>query len=183
MLTSIPFLLIANIAMLAAYIPLNRRRAAHYLEFPVDRYIPRLSIFVVPYAVYWFFVPFASYIIMQSVERQRFLEAMLLGSSLCVIFWAFFPTGVRRPVIGQTGILNRFLRTIYVHDGDSNAMPSGHVTLTTIIAYFLAVTNPQLAVPIWILAVFIDISTVFTKQHYVIDVVIGLLVAWIAIIW
>ncbi len=71
------------------------------------------------------------------------------------------------------------LRWVYSNDKAYNAFPSGHVYFTTLIALFWARWYPRWR---WVWAgsvVVVGLATLFTHQHYLLDPVGGLTLAWI----
>jgi membrane-associated phospholipid phosphatase len=66
------------------------------------------------------------------------------------------------------------LRTVYANDGSYDAAPSGHVYMTTLLALFYSLWYPRQKW-IWMsILVIVCLSTLFTGQHYILDVVTGL---------
>jgi len=71
-------------------------------------------------------------------------------------------------------ILSQFVRKMYSHDKPMNCFPSIHVYTTVLFTYFILITNRlkkyQIAMMVtW--AVSIVLSTLFVKQHVILDVV------------
>jgi membrane-associated phospholipid phosphatase len=69
------------------------------------------------------------------------------------------------------------LRWIYSNDGRYNAFPSGHIYLVTLTSLFYSRWYPRTT---WLWAIIILVvscSTLFTGQHYILDIAGGLLFA------
>lgn len=153
--------------------PLNRRHARHYWKTALDRRVPFLPIFVVPYVSLFPFVIFAFVILFFTPLAEAFYGSMIAASFSAALFWYFFPTGFRHPQhIGQ-GRLRRVLKEIYRHEGSANAFPSSHVYLSVVSGYYLAAAFPVFGVLAWAVALCIAVSTVFVRQHELVDILGG----------
>ena len=106
---------------------------------------------------------------------------MFSGMALCLLLYLIFPNGVdlRPQSIESSNLAATFVRMIWSADTSTNVCPSTHVART--FAIFLAVQRSR----IWkhrklvvgicgVLTVMICLSTLFLKQHSVIDVVCGI---------
>jgi membrane-associated phospholipid phosphatase len=118
--------------------------------------------------------------------QQEFLTPYLMSQIVATltgtIVWAIFPTGVKRPgLLKENNVFNRLLNQIYAHDGDVNACPSSHVFTSLISSYWLASFIPNSAILIYLVGIAISLSTIFTKQHYYIDVIAGIIWAILSI--
>jgi len=169
-------LLIFSLAIKGLYIPLNRRRSQFYWKIPLDNKIPLLPFFTIFYLLYHPGV-FSTYILLWNTPHiNRFLLSIIISYIISTIFWYFIPNGVSRPILTQSTILHNILRFIYKHDGDTNGFPSAHVFVSLICGHFLSTAFPAGAIMIWPSILLIILSTVFTKQHYMIDILGGMLV-------
>lgn len=162
---------------------LNRRISKWYPAHAWDQKIPLVSAWVFPYIGYYFFVGYS--FLLFSLQRigPPFIVSYGLGTLIAAVLWYIFPTGVKRPKPLDTRSTSaRLLNHLYTHDGDTNAAPSGHVLHTVICGYYLWLAAPQYHVPILVLASLIIVSTVLIKQHYLFDVLLGLLVGTISVV-
>ena len=103
------------------------------------------------------------------------------GAILC-IFYVLIPSYYPREASGVidtttlSGWLVELTRTI---DGANNTFPSGHVTFSWLMAYFVSLSRtgrkyPSIAITYFCWAALIAISTLTLKQHYLFDVVSGI---------
>ncbi len=178
-------LLCLFLAVSALYLPLNRRQSRYYWKTRFDAHIPLIPIFVLPYA---FFFPFIAIVVVALWNTQyetAFLAALIIAKAAAMLFWYLVPNGVARPQIDPETWLHKILLLLYRHDKDTNAFPSSHVFISFLCAYFLALAHPAYAVYSWVTGSLIALSTVFTKQHYVIDILggVGMGIASVALVW
>ena len=165
------------------YVPLNRRPVKYYWKLALDDRLPLLPGMIVIYFSYFLMFFFGSLVLIFSEQFFPFVTAMIMVQVLGDLFWYFFPNGVKRPEVRGKGLMRQWLRQLYLHDKyDGNAAPSAHVFHALIIGHFLVRLWPQLALPIYIWVGLIIVSTVLIKQHYVLDVLGGMLVAAIGLL-
>ena len=115
---------------------------------------------------------------MESRLFRALMAACYLTFSLGILTFVLFPTYVDLPTLTGTDAFSALLRQIQVAGGRYDALPSGHIYITALLALFYSLWHPRLR---WLWAVIlliISLSTLFTGQHYILDVVAGLAVGW-----
>ena len=160
------------------YLLTNNRVAKYNWTLPVDRRINMIPIFVVPYLFLYpfiFIVFFLSFTLNKNIANE-YLNALILAQLLGFIFWLIFPNGVRRSPIQPTR-LGRIINSIYKHDKETNGFPSGHVFMSVISVYYALQADIITGFFMAIIGATIILSTVFIKQHYIIDVFGGIVFA------
>ncbi len=149
-------------------------------KLPIDVF-PLWVIWVIPYVLCYPLWIFALIWLVWKMEEHLFratLAGLLFTCSLGISIFILFPTYVVPPEITGTDILSRLLRFLQVAGGDHDAFPSAHIYITVILAFFYNEWYPR-GKWIWLLIVIIvALSTLFTRQHYILDVVGGIVVAW-----
>ena len=86
----------------------------------------------------------------------------------------FFPTYIELPTIIGADLFSVALRFIQIAGGDHAALPSAHNYVTMLIVAFALRLYPARAW-LWLtILALIALSTIFTGQHYILDVVSGL---------
>lgn len=169
-------------ALQILYLPLNRNLTGGVLlKTPLDDYLPLWSIWVVPYALTWF-IWLGSAVYMAWKMEPRLYAALLLSLFIvitCGLTWfLLYPTYIQRPELVGEGWAVTVLRAIYNADRAYNAFPSGHVYLTAVLALYWVRWFPRQR-GFWIVMVtLIALSTLFTGQHYILDPLGGLALAW-----
>ena len=170
-------------------------------KIPFDDLIPIIPVFAVIYLfsyVFWICGPIAV-----SLTKKRNFVNYIVGLSLAYLigflFFVFLPTCMDRSqeglmeVASRPGFFNWLLSIIYGADGSGmafNLFPSYHC-LISLYCYLGVRKQPEISkgfrIYSLIMTVLICLSTVFTKQHYVLDIAgglgISLLCYWLVGIW
>lgn len=155
----------------------------HYnIETSLDRLIPFWAPSIVIYLgcyVFWT----VNYIIIACQEKQevyRFFSADLLSRVVCLAFFLLFPTTNIRPDLAATGFWNKSMIFLYSIDAADNLFPSIHC----LVSWFCYIgIRGKKEIPAWyrafscIMALLVCLSTLLTKQHVIIDVFGGILLA------
>lgn len=157
-------------------------RIFHDLTTYLDEQIPLLPIFVVIYlGSYAFWI--TNYILISRINKEqcyRLITADLLGKLICGLIYILYPTTNIRPDMTSTGIFVDMLKFLYSIDAANNLFPSIHCLVSW---YCYAGIRNCKAIPKWyrcvslIVALMICISTVTTKQHVIVDVFGGVMLA------
>ena len=152
----------------------------YIIETHLDRMIPTIPAFFIPYALWWFIFPGAFAFFLFWGTRKDFLKLCFIlfgGYTICLAAYTIWPNGLmlREPLessdIFSMGI--NWLRTI---DPPRNVCPSMHVSSTVAIdlvvreCRYIKLRYKNIET---IIAVLICLSTMFIKQHSVIDVILG----------
>lgn len=164
----------------------------HLLASRFDHLIPFCEIFVIPYIIWFFYITFGV-LFFGIVEKDRdqyyqLSTNLMIGMALFLVISLVWPNGhtLRPAVLPRDNIFTRLVIMIYSSDTSTNVFPSIHVFNTvamhTAVRHSTTLKKHPWAVRIsGIIAVSIVLSTMFIKQHTVIDVVgaMGLnLVTW-----
>lgn len=125
---------------------------------------------------------FAAWVLVPNVRMAwRFLVAMTIAAVICWFFFAFFPTTYPRelfplPLTVDSSVLE--LANVRRLDDPSNCFPSLHVALACCVALTMLEFDlgwpARATIVLWCIS--INLSTLTTKQHYVADVLGGLVV-------
>jgi len=163
------------------YVPVNRLISGGYnLKIDIDNYIPLVPLFVIPYLfglIFWIFTILKINLSKDEKLIKEFNLLIILSSIVSVAIYILIPTFVTRPVVTGTDIFSEILRLIYSNDQVYNAAPSGHTFYTILCFVGLNRLIPGKKYLWGILSVLIVISTVLTKQHNLLDIVIGIVFA------
>lgn len=155
----------------------------HYdLTSKLDNQIPFVKEWVIIYVVCYLFWA-VNYILIAREGKEkcyRFVFADLLSRLICGIIFIAFPTTNIRPTVSGNDITSWLMNFIYQIDSATNLFPSIHCLVSWFC--FIGIRSSK-KIPYWykvfscIFAVLVFASTQFTKQHYLIDVAGGIIIA------
>ena len=161
---------------------LTRGRALHMPELALDRMVPLQPAWALVYASHLVFLVLPVLVMRQEEQIYRTFLAYLMVWSVGYVCFLAYPTILPRPapkVIGE-GFFAWCLGVVYSADPPRNNFPSLHVAHAFVSALTCYRVHPSVGVAAGLWASLIAVSTLFTKQHYVADVIAGLLLAWVA---
>ena len=163
------------------------KRNAHvtlWIKSPLDDYIPFISVFVVPY-VLWFLYVAAALAVTGLKDKEIFIKlcmSLYIGMTISNIVYYFIPHGqpLRVPLTAnEADIFSRMVYSLYSSDTPTNCAPSIHV-LNSLAVNFAIQKSGIFRDRRWIrtsshiLNIAIILSTMFIKQHSIVDVALGL---------
>jgi len=173
-----------------------RRRLKNWYEAYIGKVIPRYAFFSVIFCfVFNSLIYTGTQIIMKDAKHYdlsregnedwfKFATGDYLSRVVCMVFFILLPTTNTRPEVTGDGIVENIMRFIYFADPATNLFPSIHC-LVSWLCY--AGIRGRKIIPLWyrafscIFAIMVFISTQFTKQHYIADVIGGGLIAEICL--
>lgn len=153
------------------------------LHTGLDDRIPFCEYFILPYcAWYLYFAGTAFYFLFRRPKKEFYEFAALIasGMTLWLLLCTVWPNGLAlRPEIDPgKNFCTWLVSLIYAADTPTNVFPSMHVYVSLVahstIRRNLRKEHPLLNVFSLVLAVLICISTVFIKQHSVLDIAGGI---------
>lgn len=154
----------------------------HDVYISLDQAIPFVSWFVIPY-VYWFLFVGATIAYFFFTNKEDFYKCvafLFVGMTVCLIVYTIYPTSFdHRPVVIDGNPICQFLvNFIYTADKSQNVCPSIHVLNS--IGCAIALIKSQrfsksrgMKIFAIISAIMITLSTMFIKQHSVIDAIMA----------
>ena len=173
---------VAAIVTSLFYDALNHGPYVLFLRTPLDDLIPVVGPFAVPYVSLRPFIYGSALLFL--LFRARIYRSAALSMTFTLLvsyaFYAFAQSYIERPVLTGTDAFSQMIREVYANDQPYNDFPSLHASLSTIFAihWWRVDRKIGLAVAIWV--ALIVVSTVFVKQHYVADMLAGVLLASVA---
>ena len=157
---------------------------AYHYDFTTsfDRKVPFVKEWIVIYiGCYIFWI--VNYILISREGKEkcyRFATADIMSRLICGVFFITLPTTNVRPMVIGTDIYSWLVRYIYMADPATNLFPSIHCMVSWFC--FIGIRKSK-KIPLWYklfscaLALVICVSTQFTKQHYMIDIAGGIVIA------
>lgn len=153
----------------------NPSRGAYSLITDIDRAVPFLKIFILPYVMWYPFIAFCLVYLCFKNRKiyYRILVSINIGLIFCYIIYYFFQTTVPRPELIGNDLFTKMVSMIYGYDNPYNCFPSLHVTTTYLVMRGVnkIKNNVWVSVSVNIMGVLIILSTQFVKQHVVLDMV------------
>lgn len=164
-------------------------RSSYYPMYcPLDDLIPLCEYFLIPY-MFWFVFLVGMHIytlLFDTKEFERFMKFIIVSYTIAILTYIIFPNcqELRPVVFERNNIFTQFLAGFYQFDTNTNVCPSIHVIGSVAVAVSAWHTK-HFGTKMWrwvfgISAFFISISTVFLKQHSMIDVIAAVPVCFIA---
>ena len=153
-----------------------------------DNYIPRINTFVIFYFSWYFFVFIAPIFIgiRDKILFRSFILIKIIELLIFFLVFVIYPTYVAKDVLPNHNIFDVILNFIYSVD-IGNAFPSEHCFSSWNI-YLLYKNSKNVSLKskmlVFIISFLICCSTVFTKQHGIIDVFAAILlceIMWLII--
>lgn len=110
----------------------------------------------------------------------RLIMADLMSKVVCFAIFVIMPTTITRPEVNGTDFGSCLLNYVYSIDTPDNLFPSMHCLISWFAFRYVVPCKRISAVYKWaslIMALLVFASVVFTKQHVVVDIFAGVLVA------
>ncbi len=150
----------------------------------IDTKIPFVPAFFIPYCIWYlmiFIIPYYLY----CKDKDKFIKytmAYILCSMIGNIVFISYPSTVARPIVTGTDIFSLIAKFIYWIDTPTNCFPSLHCAISMLFILYICEsknTNIITKISVCIISILIMLSTLFTKQHVVVDFISGDILALI----
>lgn len=164
----------------------NVTKNYYIIHSSFDDYIPFIEYFIIPYLLWFLFIAVtAAYLFLKDTQGFYKMAAFLaIGMTAFLLISTFFPNGVnlRPETFERDNIFVTLVKHLYRVDTSTNVLPSIHV-FNSLGAYVAITHNKKLVqnkiihFSAFLLTVSIIASTLFLKQHSIIDVASGFALA------
>jgi membrane-associated phospholipid phosphatase len=158
---------------------LAKEQTLHVPELALDRVLPLQPAWALVYgSLYLFLILLPVFVVRQEEQIRRTVLAYLMVWITAYVCFLLYPTQAPRPpkVIGE-GFVVWGLRFLYSADPPYNCFPSLHVAHSFVSALTCYRVHRGVGITAGFCAFLIGVSTLFTKQHYIVDVIAGMLLA------
>lgn len=151
----------------------------------LDALIPFCEWFAIFYYAWFLAFPgmLLFYLFFDEGDFKKLCWVMFGGCSFIFLVYFFFPTEINiRPAEIGDNVLCQMIKFIWAIDRPNNVFPSLHVSISSAIFLITASSEKMKSLKwfqkpvLWLMAL-ICLSTVFVKQHSVVDVAGGILVS------
>ena len=173
---------------LAAFAYLEKKvpDKVHIINCAIDQYIPFEEVFIIPYLLWFAYVAVAGiYFFFKEKESFFFFFYFgMIGMTIFIIVSYLYPNGLelRPETFTRDNIFVQLTKMIYSMDTPTNVLPSIHV-FNSMAVYFAVKNSPKLKnnkaarTGAFVMTSLIILSTMFLKQHSVVDVLTALILS------
>lgn len=150
----------------------------------LDDVIPFCEYFLIPY-LFWFIflVGIHIYTLLFDIEAfKKLMRFIIMTYSFAMLIYIIFPNcqELRPGIFERDNIFTRFMSEFYQFDTNTNVFPSIHV-IGSVAVMLCAWDSRHFSTPGWkivfgVTAGLISISTVFLKQHSVLDILAAIFI-------
>lgn len=159
----------------------NSSRGIHSLVTDIDKSIPFIKAFAIPYLLW---LPFLTITLIYLCFHYRkvyyeVIISIVVGVMLCFIIYYFFQTTVPRPKLSGNDFLTNLVRYVYSTDNPFNCFPSIHVLTSYLLIKGIASCNKKILfqkVIVTSMSALIILSTQFIKQHVILDLIFAIFI-------
>ena len=157
-------------------------RTLHRPELALDRVVPLQPTWALVYgSFYSFLIILPVFVVRQEEHIRRTISAYLVVWIAAYVCFVVYPTVAPRPteVIGE-GFAIWGLRSLYSADPPYNCFPSLHVAHSFVSALTCYRVHRELGIAAALCASLVAVSTLYSKQHYILDLAGGIFLASVA---
>jgi membrane-associated phospholipid phosphatase len=178
----------AYAVFLATYLAIDAfsvGRAAHMLFLPGEERLPFAPEAEFVYALAYLLPVFAAWKLPDAARLRRLLIAFALTLIVAYATFLLYPVRFDRPAVDVHSVATWMVALEYRLDEPYNLFPSLHVAISWL-AWLACRDQVRRRALFLAVVIGISISTVFVKQHYVVDVLAGAalaVAAWIVGGW
>jgi membrane-associated phospholipid phosphatase len=182
---SVSLLMVLLVLLVPFYVligDLTRGRTVHVPALPWDRVVPLQPGWALVYgSLYLFLIVLPVFVVRQQEHIRRTVSAYLLVWTGAYVCFLVYPTVAPRPaaLIGK-GFVVWGLQRLYSADTPYNCFPSIHVAHSFVSALACYPVHRRVGIAATVCALLVALSTLFAKQHYILDVLGGMLLAGVA---
>ena len=181
---TIPMVVLVLLVPVYLFIPdLTPGRSLHVPAVALDWRIPQVAGWVLAYgAAYLFLILLPVFVVRQEELIRRTVWAYLTVWIAAYVCFYFYPTVAPRTsdTVAGEGFAAWGLRFLYSSDPPYNCFPSLHVAHSFVSALSSYRVHRRLGMWAMVCAFVVGLSTLFTRQHYILDMLSGMLLAFVA---
>jgi membrane-associated phospholipid phosphatase len=180
---TVPMVVLVALVPFYVFIPgFRSARTVHAPEVSLDHLLPLQPAWALVYgSLYLFLIILPVFVVRQEGHIRRTISAYLMVWIAAYTSFLVYPTAAPRPaeVVGE-GFAVWGLRFLYSADPPFNCFPSLHVAHSFVSALACYRVHRGLGIAAVLSASLVALSTLFSKQHYVLDVRAGIFLAGVA---
>lgn len=157
----------------------------HIINIELDNYIPFISMFVYPY-ILWYITLFLVPYLFSKYDKflyKVYVKTLFTCLIIAFIIYVFYPTTLIRNEVIVKNISTFLISIIYKVDTPAiNCLPSAHCIVSFLHIYItlhIKKMNNKIKALIVIQSILVILSTLFIKQHVILDVITAFILSLI----
>lgn len=147
----------------------------------------------IPFAPEWVTIYTATFIfwmlglaVCMTRERElcfRMFTGLYMAELICAVFFIALPTVIDRPEAAGSLYYDRLLAQLYAADQPTNLFPSMHCMFAYMVfrGFMIAKLDKPVVIGSGLFAALVCASTVFVKQHFLLDTFAGIILGEVAV--
>lgn len=147
----------------------------------------------IPFAPEWVTIYTATFIfwmlglaVCMTRERElcfRMFTGLYIAELICAVFFIALPTVIDRPEAAGSLYYDRLLAQLYAADQPTNLFPSMHCMFAYMVfrGFMIAKLDKPVVIGSGLFAALVCASTVFVKQHFLLDTFAGIILGEVAV--
>lgn len=147
----------------------------------------------IPFAPEWVTIYTATFIfwmlglaVCMTRERElcfRMFTGLYMAELICAVFFIALPTVIDRPEAAGGLYYDRLLAQLYASDQPTNLFPSMHCMFAYMVfrGFMIAKLDKPVVIGSGLFAALVCASTVFVKQHFLLDTFAGIILGEVAV--
>lgn len=157
----------------------------HSIPVPFDDAIPFAPEWVTIYTATFIFWMLGLAVCMTR-ERElcfRMFTGLYIAELICAVFFIALPTVIDRPEAAGSLYYDRLLAQLYAADQPTNLFPSMHCMFAYMVfrGFMIAKLDKPVVIGSGLFAALVCASTVFVKQHFLLDTFAGIILGEVAV--
>lgn len=159
---------------------ISESRDVFILNSTIDNLIPFKASWIYIYISIYFIIFSPVFVIRDYQFFKKAVMAYIFILAVSFFIFSIFPVKMIRPSIEGEDLASRLIKLLYEIDRPYNCFPSIHVSAIFLSSFMCRKLNRSFGMAMLLLAIFISFSTMFTKQHYFLDVAGGIILGSLA---
>lgn len=165
--------------------PLTANAVHHSIPVPFENSIPFAPEWVTVYTATFIFWLLGLAVCMTR-ERElcfRMFTGIYIAELICAVFFVAMPTVIVRPEATGGVYYDRLLAQLYAADQPTNLFPSMHCMFAYMVfrGFMIAKLDKPVIIGSGLFAALVCASTVFVKQHFLLDTFAGIILGEVAV--
>ena len=156
---------------------LSQGREFSIMHSIVDRWIPFVPQWIFMYMAIYLIIFSPLLIVKDFPTFRQLVRAYVFVFSISFLVFLIYPVKMIRPMIATQDFSSRMVAVLYSVDKPYNCFPSIHVSAIFLSALVCLRVRRKAGIFILIGAILVSVAALYTKQHYFVDILGGVVVA------